>query len=47
MNLYVEIRKLLPHLVSVLANINALTPKDHLSSNFNEIYDAVIDKVRS
>ncbi len=41
-DLYAEIRALLPKLMDVLKNMNALTPEIHQQSGFSEIFDAVM-----
>ena len=44
-DLYTEIRALLPNLMDVLKNMNALTPDLHRESGFAEIFDTVIAKL--
>jgi small GTP-binding protein len=44
-DLYAEIRALLPNLMDVLKNMNALTPDLHRESGFSEIFEAVMAKL--
>jgi small GTP-binding protein len=44
-DLYAEIRALLPKLLDVLKNMNALTPEIHHRSGFSEIFNAVMAKL--
>jgi hypothetical protein len=44
-DLYAEIRALLPRLMDVLRDMNTLTPDLHRQSDFSEIYDAVMAKL--
>ena len=40
-DLYAEIRTLLPNLMDVLKDMNTLTPELHRKSGFSEIFDAI------
>jgi hypothetical protein len=44
-DLYAEIRALLPRLMDVLKDMNTLTPDLHRQSGFSEIFDAVMAKL--
>jgi len=44
-DLYAEIRALLPKLIDVLKNMNTLTPELHQQSGFSEIFNAVMAKL--
>lgn len=44
-DLYTEIRALLPRLMDVLKDMNTLTPDLHRQSDFSEIFDAVMAKL--
>ena len=42
-DLYAEIRTLLPNLMDVLKDMNTLTPEIHRKSGFSEIFDAIME----
>ena len=44
-DLYTEIRALLPNLMDVLKDMNTLTPDLHKQSDFSEIFEAVMAKL--
>lgn len=44
-DLYAEIRTLLPRLMDVLKDMNSLTPEMHADSDFSQIFDAVMMKL--
>ncbi len=46
-DLYAEIRALLPKLLDVLKNMNALTPEIHQQSGFSELFNAVMAKLEA
>ena len=46
-DLYTEIRMLLPELMNVLKNMNTLTPEIHLQSDFTELFRAVMTRLEA
>jgi small GTP-binding protein len=44
-DLYTEIRALLPRLADILKDMNTLTPEIHRGSNFEQLYEAVMAKL--
>ena len=44
-DLYAEIRSLLPRLTDILKDMNALTPKIHRESDFADLFEAVTEKL--
>jgi len=44
-DLYTEVRSLLPELLDTLRNMNALTPQIHTDSDFTELFHSVIAKL--
>jgi hypothetical protein len=44
-DLFTEIRTLLPRLMNTLKNMNTLTPEIHQKSGFSEIFNAVMEKL--
>lgn len=46
-DLYTEIRALLPNLMNILSNMNTLTPDMHRDSGFRELFDAVMERLEA
>jgi hypothetical protein len=44
-DLYAEIRVLLPRLTDVLKDMNALTPEIHRGSDFAELFESVMSRL--